>query len=185
MKDPYKATSKFLSYVLRHQPEAIGLLLDENGWALVKELIEKMNAAGRPVTEDQLKFIVENNDKKRFSFSDDFTRIGASQGHSIDIDLQLKELIPPAVLFHGTAIQNIESIREKGILKGDRHHVHLSADRETAGKVGMRHGKPVIIEIDSKRMSEDGIRFFLSDNNVWLTDHVLPGYFLTGQQLMK
>src|SRR5215218_10318100 len=137
MADPKEIqTSKFLSLVLRHKPETIGLTLDENGWANTQELIEKANASHRPLTFDRLKAIVDTNDKKRFTFSSDFKKIRASQGHSVKVDLQLKEQTPPAALYHGTAEKNMASIKQHGLLKGQRHHVHLSLDPESARRVG-------------------------------------------------
>lgn len=173
-----KKTSKFLSYVLRHQPELIGLNLDENGWANVDELIAKSTNDTQGFTFEELNEIVETNDKKRFVFNEDKTRIRANQGHSIGIDLNLKPQQPPEFLYHGTAQANVDSILENGIEKKSRQHVHLSSDKETANKVGMRHGKPVILTIKTKEMSEDGILFYLSENGVWLTDFVDQKYIL-------
>ncbi|MGG5209396.1 RNA 2'-phosphotransferase [Chryseobacterium sp. MIQD13] len=171
-----KRISKFLSLILRHQPETIQLKLDENGWADVNELIKK-SAKGRVhFTFEDLEEVVETNNKKRFAFNEDKSMIRASQGHSIDIDLALKSVQPPDFLYHGTADANISSILEKGIEKRTRQHVHLSADKETAAKVGMRHGKPVILTIRTKEMHKDGIPFYLSANNVWLTDFVDSKY---------
>ncbi|KQT22325.1 RNA 2'-phosphotransferase [Chryseobacterium sp. Leaf404] len=173
-----KKTSKFLSYVLRHHPELIGLSLDENGWANVEELIAKSTNDTQGFTFEELNEIVETNDKKRFVFNDDKTRIRANQGHSIGIDLNLKPQLPPEFLYHGTAQANFDSILENGIEKRSRQHVHLSLDKETANKVGMRHGKPVILTVKTKEMSEDGILFYLSENGVWLTDFVDAKYIL-------
>ena len=167
-----KKTSKFLSYVLRHHPEIIGLHLDENGWANVDELITKSTNDSQGFTFEELDEIVQTNDKKRFIFNEDKTRIRANQGHSIDINLALIPQQPPEFLYHGTAQGNIESILEKGIEKRNRQHVHLSQDIETATKVGMRHGKPIILTINTEKMFDDGIEFYLSENNVWLTDFV-------------
>ncbi|MBD8083028.1 RNA 2'-phosphotransferase [Chryseobacterium caseinilyticum] len=167
-----KKTSKFLSYVLRHHPELIGLHLDENGWANVEEFIVKSTNGSHGFTFEELSDIVETNDKKRFVFNEDHTRIRANQGHSVGIDLNLKPQLPAEFLYHGTAQSNVNSILENGIEKRSRQHVHLSLDRETATKVGMRHGKPVILTIKTKEMSEDGIPFYLSENGVWLTDFV-------------
>jgi putative RNA 2'-phosphotransferase len=176
MNNNDKTTSKFLSLILRHQPETIGLTLDENGWVNTDELLLKMNAHGHSLTLERLKTIVDNNDKKRFAFSEDLKRIRANQGHSIEIDLNLQEQTPPEILYHGTAERNIESIKQQGLEKGSRHHVHLSADTETARKVGMRYGKPVVLTVNAKSMYEQGYKFFQSENGVWLTDHVLPRY---------
>ena len=173
-----KKTSKFLSYVLRHHPELIGLYLDENGWANVEELIEKSTKDSQGFTFEELDEIVQTNDKKRFIFNDDKSKIRANQGHSIAIDLALKPQQPPEFLFHGTAQANVKSILEKGIEKRNRQHVHLSQDKEMATKVGMRHGKPVILTIKTKEMFTDGIQFYLSENNVWLTDFVDAKYIL-------
>ncbi|KPH11828.1 RNA 2'-phosphotransferase [Chryseobacterium sp. ERMR1:04] len=168
-----KSKSKFLSYVLRHHPEIINLNLDENGWANVDELITTSKRDSyEGFTFEELDEIVQTNAKKRFAFNEDKTRIRASQGHSIDINLALIPQQPPEFLYHGTAQSNIESILEKGIEKRDRQHVHLSQDKETATSVGMRHGKPIILTIKTGEMFENGIEFYLSDNGVWLTDFV-------------
>lgn len=167
-----KNASKFLSLVLRHKPEEINLTLDIEGWANVDELLEKLNTNKRVVSFEDLKEIVALNDKSRFVFSADFKRIRANQGHSINVDLNLKPVIPPAILYHGTAERNIASIFEKGILKQERNHVHLSADIETANKVGMRYGKPVVLKVQALEMTTKGYHFYISENNVWLTDFV-------------
>ena len=167
-----KKLSKFLSYVLRHHPELINLNLDENGWANVDELISKSTNDSQGFTFEELDEIVQTNEKKRFAFNEDKTRIRASQGHSIEINLALISQQPPEFLYHGTALNNIESILEKGIEKRSRQYVHLSQDKETATNVGMRHGKPIILTIKTKVMIDDGIEFYLSDNEVWLTDFV-------------
>jgi putative RNA 2'-phosphotransferase len=168
-----KRISKFLSYVLRHHPELINLNLDENGWANVDELITKSKRDPHEgISFKELDEIVETNDKKRFIFNEDKTRIRANQGHSIDIDLALISQKPPEFLYHGTAQNNVDSILENGIEKRKRKHVHLSQDIETATKVGMRHGKPIILTINTEKMFNDGIEFYLSENNVWLTDFV-------------
>ncbi|MFZ4931680.1 RNA 2'-phosphotransferase [Chryseobacterium sp. Mn2064] len=171
-----KKISKFLSLILRHQPEIIGLNLDENGWADVTELLEKSSQKRKGFSIEELEEIVETNNKKRFAFNEDKTMIRASQGHSIDIDLALETKQPPEFLYHGTAEANIPSILEKGIEKRGRQHVHLSADKETATKVGMRHGKPVILTIRTGEMHQKGIPFYRSANGVWLTDFVDSEY---------
>ncbi|UZT96330.1 RNA 2'-phosphotransferase [Chryseobacterium fluminis] len=171
-----KKISKFISLVLRHKPEVIHLNIDEYGWADVDELMAKSANHGNGFTFEELEEMVETNDKKRFVFNEDKTRIRANQGHSIDIDLALKPQQPPEFLYHGTAQSNIDSILRNGIEKRNRQHVHLSQDKETATRVGMRHGKPVILIIRTKEMSEDGIAFYLSENNVWLTDFVDAKY---------
>jgi len=166
--------SKFLSYVLRHNPQSIGLNLEENGWASVAEILQNSKLR---FSFDELRYVVDNNDKKRFSFNDDFTLIKANQGHSVNIALAFQEITPPDILYHGTAKQFLPSIQEKGLLKGKRHHVHLSKDIPTASKVGKRHGQLVILSIDAKKMYEDGYTFYLSDNDVYLVDCV-PCHYL-------
>nr|WP_315033256.1 RNA 2'-phosphotransferase [uncultured Chryseobacterium sp.] len=171
-----KRISKFLSLILRHQPDIIGLTLDENGWAEIEELRVKSAKKGRHFSFEELDEVVETNNKKRFAFNEDKTKIRASQGHSIDIDLALKAVQPPDFLYHGTAEANISSIMTKGIEKRTRQHVHLSTDKETATKVGMRHGKPIILTIRTGTMHQDGLAFYQSANGVWLTDFVDPKY---------
>lgn len=168
--------SKFLSYVLRHEPHAIGLGLDANGWARVDELIAKATAAGTPIDVESIRLAVETNDKRRFAFSDDGTRIRANQGHSIGVDLGLVPQTPPDVLYHGTATRFLDGIRRDGLVAGQRQHVHLSADRETATRVGERHGTPVVLVVDARTMHAEGLVFLRSDNGVWLTDAVPPRY---------
>jgi putative RNA 2'-phosphotransferase len=184
MEKNLKSTSRFLSLVLRHKPEEIGLQLDENGWASVDELIEKVNAKGNNVDIDLLNEIVETNDKKRFAFNDDKTKIRASQGHSIEIDLALQPIAPPDVLYHGTATRFVESILKEGLIKQQRQHVHLSEKLETATAVGARHGKPTILIVDAKQMYEDGFLFYKSENNVFLTDCVGVKYIMNNQNYL-
>jgi putative RNA 2'-phosphotransferase len=171
-----KSLSKFLSLILRHKPQTIGLTLDEGGWAHVEELILKTNQHHVPLTLENLKRIVAHNDKKRFLFSNDQQLIRANQGHSIEVDLQLKKVEPPQILYHGTAIQHLESIKVEGLQKRARHHVHLSADLQTAKTVGARYGKPVVLRILSKDMHDRGFHFFQSENGVWLTECVPPEF---------
>jgi putative RNA 2'-phosphotransferase len=168
--------SKYLSLVLRHQPEKLGITLDDAGWTDVEELLVKMEAKGMYINFDLLRQVVDTNDKKRFAFNSDFTRIRASQGHSISIDLGLPPQEPPDYLYHGTAERNLNSILSEGLKKGSRQHVHLSLDTETAIKVGKRHGKPIVLKVNSRQMSQSGQQFFLSENNVWLTAYVAPHY---------
>jgi putative RNA 2'-phosphotransferase len=172
-----KRLSKFLSYLLRHNPGELDIALDENGWTEIDHLIEKIKARESQFNLDILKYIVDSNSKKRFSFNEDMTKIRASQGHSIEVQLNYVAKQPPVILYHGTATSNIISIKETGLQKRNRHHVHLSVDIETAVKVGQRHGKPVVLKIKSGEMFEKGFSFFLSDNGVWLTDAV-PGEFI-------
>lgn len=173
----FPISSKFLSLILRHKPYLIGLRLDENGWADVDELIEKVRATGKDLDLNTLEHIVETNDKKRFSFNEDQTKIRANQGHSIGVDLGLKPQVPPDLLYHGTAEKNISSILNIGLHKRNRHHVHLSSNEETAMQVGKRHGKPVIFEVAAGNMFRKGFIFYLSANGVWLVDAV-PAEFL-------
>lgn len=168
--------SKFLSLVLRHQPETISIQLDQNGWADINELIDKANNYGIKFDRETLKHIVETNSKKRFAFNDTLDKIRASQGHSIEIELGYTNQKPPEILFHGTAEKFVQSILETGLEKQSRQHVHLSADFETALKVGQRHGKPFIFKVLAEQMYNDNFEFYISDNGVWLTDNVPTKY---------
>ncbi|ALK98168.1 RNA 2'-phosphotransferase [Massilia sp. WF1] len=176
MKDQIVATSKLLSYVLRHRPDSIGLALDAHGWAGVDELLACLDAHGKRIDRALLERTVAGNDKQRFAFNDDRSRIRASQGHSIAVDLQLREAEPPAVLYHGTASRFLKSILAAGLRAGGRQHVHLSADVATAMRVGARHGFPAVLAVDAARMHADGLAFYQSDNGVWLTGEVKPTY---------
>jgi putative RNA 2'-phosphotransferase len=171
-----KNSSKFLSLILRHSPETIGLNLDTNGWAMVDELLLKMAKQKHVLSKEALIEIVETNDKKRFVFSEDGSKIRANQGHSIDIDLNLTSQIPPEILYHGTVSKYLDSIKLEGLKKMNRQHVHLSKDLETAIKVGSRRGEAIILTIDTSTMLNNGLIFYLSDNGVWLTDHVPAQY---------
>ncbi len=168
--------SKFLSLVLRHKPETIDLILDDNGWANTNSLIEKISKAGFSIDIEILKHIVVTNIKKRFAFNDDFSCIRASQGHSVTVDLGYTPQQPPTILYHGTAEKNIESIFASGLVKGNRHHVHLSSTTETAITVGSRHGKPVLLEVAAEQMHTDNYHFYISENGVWLIEHVPSKY---------
>ena len=173
------STSKFLSLVLRHQPEVIGMTLDAEGWLDINALIAAANDHGTTMTLELLHDVVATNDKKRFALSDDGLRIRASQGHSVGgVDLKLEEQKPPETLYHGTVAAFIESIRSTGLEKRSRNHVHLSADEATATKVGSRRGKPIILCVDAAAMHQAGHCFFLSANGVWLVDAV-PTSFLS------
>lgn len=167
-----KHASKFLSLVLRHQPEAANITLDDAGWASVDELLLGCARAGQPLTRDQLDHIVATNEKKRFEFSPDGSRIRASQGHSVEVALDYSPQTPPELLYHGTASRFLDSIRAEGLQKMARHHVHLSASADTALQVGTRHGKPVLLTIRARDMHSAGFAFFLSTNGVWLTESV-------------
>ena len=160
--------SKFLSLILRHKPEVIGIQLDKYGWADVEELINKMQVTGRMIDRGKLEQIVATDSKQRYSFNEDRTKIRANQGHSILVDVELTEQQPPDVLYHGTAERFLGSIVQEGLKPMGRLYVHLSTDKQTAMQVGKRHGKPVILRVDSKSMYKDGEKFFLSENGVWL-----------------
>ena len=176
MSDSHKHKSKFLSLVLRHEPERAGIRLDESGWVAVDELLEGCRRAGNRMTVDELKEIVRTNNKQRFAFSDDGTRIRANQGHSVDVELGHAPAVPPETLWHGTAEKYLGSIRAQGLVKGSRHHVHLSPTAETASAVGRRHGRLVLLEVAAGRMHREGVEFFLTPNGVWLTDRVPVAY---------
>ncbi|MBO9700520.1 MAG: RNA 2'-phosphotransferase [Sporocytophaga sp.] len=172
--------SKFLSLVLRHQPESIGIRLDENGWVDPELLIFKMNKHGFNLSMEILDHVVATNNKKRFAYNESKTQIRASQGHSVNIELGYEPQKPPAILYHGTAERFSESILKTGLDKQSRQHVHLSLDIDIAISVGKRHGKPVIFEVASETMFADGFVFYLSENKVWLTDHVPVKYLKLG-----
>jgi putative RNA 2'-phosphotransferase len=161
--------SKFVSKVLRHAPESVGLRLDEAGWVDVDELLAAAERTGVALDRPTLERVVAENDKKRFALSADGLRIRASQGHSVAVELGLTPVDPPEVLFHGTADRNLDAIRAQGLIPGRRTHVHLSADEATAVNVGRRHGQPVVLRVQSGEMHRAGRAFFRSDNGVWLT----------------
>ncbi|WP_022780048.1 RNA 2'-phosphotransferase [Butyrivibrio sp. AE3009] len=163
--------SKFISLILRHKPGAIGISLDEHGWANVDELIAGISKT-MPVNMEILEEIVATDNKQRYTFNEDHTLIRANQGHSIPVDVELKKAVPPEILFHGSAEKFENSIDEQGLIPKSRLYVHLSKDYETAVNVGKRHGKPVIYKVKSGLMDKDGIEFFLSENGVWLTKAV-------------
>lgn len=168
--------SKFLSLVLRHQPEKIGIQLDQNGWTDIDELIEKANENGIQFDRETLNHIVATNTKKRFAFNETLDKIRASQGHSIEIELGYTNQKPPEILYHGTGEKSVQSIVDTGLEKRSRQHVHLSSDIETAIKVGQRHGKPFVFKVLAEQMYNDNFQFFISDNGVWLTDNVPTKY---------
>ena len=171
--------SKFISLILRHKPEEIGISLDDFGWAEVEDLINGINTSGRNIDMNILEEIVRTDNKQRYSFNEDKTKIRANQGHSIPVKVELKELAPPSTLYHGTATKSIEGIKQLGIKSMSRLYVHLSKDFETAKQVGERHGECVVLVINAKRMYENGIKFYLSENGVWLTEYVDPKYILS------
>jgi putative RNA 2'-phosphotransferase len=164
-------TSKFLSRILRHSPEKFGLTLEPGGWVPVTDLLK---ATG--IDRSTLERVVANNDKKRYSFNEAGDKIRANQGHSVEVDLQLEPVTPPALLFHGTASRTVPLIMESGLKRMARSHVHLSLDVETAVKVGGRHGKPIVLEVAALAMHEAGFEFYCADNGVWLTEHVPVAY---------
>lgn len=169
--------SVFISLVLRHKPEAAGLALDEHGWANVEELLYGVNRSGRKIDRAALEEIVRTDIKQRYCFDETKTRIRANQGHSIPVDVELKEQEPPEFLYHGTAARFLKEIEKEGLKPMSRLYVHLSADAATALKVGKRHGEPVVLKIHSGDMHRDGYRFYRSENGVWLTKKVERTYF--------
>jgi len=170
MEDKIK-TSKFLSLILRHKPEAAGISLDENGWAKFDEILKVLK-----ISKKQLNEIVESDDKKRFALNVKRTLIRASQGHSIRVNVGLEEKKPPKILYHGTSKNKEEILMKEGIKRMKRLHVHLSDTREKAYKVGQRHGNPIVFKVLARKMHEDGFQFFLSENEVWLTDYIPIDY---------
>lgn len=171
-----KSISKFLSLVLRHKPETIGLTLDEMGWADVSELLSKLKSEFNDISKEHLQEVVSTNDKKRFAFNEDQSKIRASQGHSIEVELNLAAKQPPEFLYHGTVEKFLDAIKAQGLLKMNRQHVHLSNDLDTAKKVGSRRGTPVILTVASGKMYREGFIFYLSENGVWLTDRIDPRF---------
>lgn len=176
MSQQVVATSKFLSLILRHRPDVVGIALDAEGWVPVEDLLAACAQYGRAVSREQLDAVVRTNDKQRFALSADGSRIRANQGHSLQVDLGLVPVEPPELLYHGTVPRFLESIRRGGLTKGNRHHVHLSPDIQTATKVGQRRGRPIVLVIETGRMFRDGHTFYRSENGVWLTDAAPPGY---------
>ena len=170
-----KETSKYMSLILRHKPDAIGITLDEHGWANVDELIAGI-AKDNEFNMEILEEIVRTDEKQRYSFNEDKTLIRANQGHSIPVDVELEEKEPPEILYHGTGEKYVSSIDAQGLIPKSRLYVHLSKDEETAVKVGSRHGKPVIYIVKAKQMYEDGYKFYISANGVWLTKEVPVKY---------
>lgn len=169
--------SKFLSLILRHQPETVGLKLDANGWVKTEDLIKACAEHGRAFTLKELQEIVETNEKKRFAFDKTGDKIRANQGHSLKVKIEFEKRTPPEILYHGTAEKNIDKIFAEGLSKMNRHHVHLTEEIETARSVGIRYGKPVILKVDTKAMIAKGFEFFVSANDVWLVENI-PAEFL-------
>lgn len=172
-----KRVSKFLSLILRHEPEAYGVVLDSAGWTPVDALLDACRRHGHAIDRAVLERVVAENDKKRFSFDESGARIRANQGHSVEVELGYEAASPPALLYHGTAVRFVDAIRAEGLRKMARHHVHLSADEVTALAVGQRHGKPAVLVIDAATMAAEGIAFYVSANKVWLVEHV-PARFI-------
>ncbi|MDO5405967.1 MAG: RNA 2'-phosphotransferase [Eubacteriales bacterium] len=168
-------TSRFLSLILRHKPEVIGITLDEHGWADVEQLIAGISQT-REFDQDILEEIVQTDSKQRYSFNEDHTLIRANQGHSIPVDVELPEAVPPEYLWHGTGKKYVDDIDRQGLIPKSRLYVHLSGDHETAVKVGIRHGKPVVYRVKSGEMYRDGLVFFRSVNGVWLVKYVPAEY---------
>jgi putative RNA 2'-phosphotransferase len=168
--------SKFLSRHLRHAPADLGLTLQPGGWVGVEDLLAGCNRSGVPLTRGELEEVVRTSDKQRFAFDETGTLIRANQGHSVEIDLQLEPATPPDVLYHGTAEGTVETILKTGLKRMKRHHVHLSSATPTAQKVGARHGRPVVLLVDARAMSEAGVPFYCSANGVWLVEEVPPQY---------
>ena len=169
--------SKYMSLILRHKPETIGISLDEHGWANVEDLITGI-AKDNEFNMEILEEIVRRDEKQRYSFNEDKTLIRANQGHSIPVDVELEEWVPPEILSHGTGEKYVESIDREGLISKSRLYVHLSKDEDTAIKVGSRHGKPVIYNVKAKQMYDDGYKFYLSVNGVWLTKEVPVKYLI-------
>ena len=177
MSRKLEKTSKFLSYILRHKPETIGLSLDSEGWCTIDQLIRFANGHGTKLTLELLLEVVTTSDKKRFALSMDGSKIRANQGHSIPANLNLQPQLPPQVLFHGTATRFETSIRSHGLVAGSRQYVHLSTDSSTAIQVGKRYGKPLLLEVEALAMSQNGHEFFVSENGIWMT-HNVPAVYL-------
>lgn len=173
------STGKYIALILRHKPETIGITLDEHGWAKVDELITGIQKTRPEFNMEVLEEIVRTNNKQRYAFNEERTKIRANQGHSIHVDVELREAVPPEILYHGTGERAVPSILEQGLLPGNRLYVHMSTDVQTAINVGKRHGKPFAFCIQARRMQEDGFRFYLSENGVWLTKTVPPAYLNT------
>lgn len=172
---------RFLSLVLRHNPDAAGISLDKHGWADVAELLNGVRGTGRQINMETLERIVRENNKQRYSFNEDLTRIRANQGHSLQVDVELRQMKPPRHLYHGTAARFLPAIQAEGIKKMGRQQVHLSGDYQTAMAVGRRHGTPVVLRIDAEAMALDGVTFYRSENGVWLCEYVPPKYFCAAE----
>jgi putative RNA 2'-phosphotransferase len=168
--------SKFLSLVLRHQPDKIGIQLDAAGWVEVEVLLEALPRSGQKISRDMLEHVVRTNDKQRFTIDESGQRIRATQGHSVEVELGYEPADPPAILIHGTPETAVSAIRESGLQKMKRHHVHLHSDSSTASAVGARRGQPVLLNVKAQEMAREGFVFYVTANQVWLTDHVPPRF---------
>lgn len=168
--------SGLLSFILRHKPETVGIQLSEHGWADVDSLLAGMNAYGRKISMEDLKKIVEKDKKGRYAFNEDNTKIRARQGHSVNVDVGLRQEVPPKILYHGTSRDVYKKIQKEGIQKMRRLYVHLSLDYDTAMCVGRRHGVPYVFAVDTEKMHQDGIPFFVSENGIWMTEYVGAEY---------
>jgi len=175
-EDRARGISRFMSYVLRHHPEEINLQLDPAGWADVGQLLDGMSRDGRTVTREMLDYVVDTNSKQRFVYSEDGLRIRATQSHSFDVELGYEPAEPPEILYHGTTKKAVFSIERQGLTRQKRHHVHLHVDTETSLDVGGRRGKPALLVVRALEMHQAGFKFYVSPNNVWLTDHVPPEF---------
>lgn len=175
-------TSKLLSRVLRHAPRDVGLTLEPGGWVRLDDLVGSLQRAGHDIDREAILTVAAESDKKRFTITEDGERIRAAQGHSVEVDLGLAPSVPPPILFHGTARTSLDAIWIEGLKPSSRRHVHLSKDMETAWKVGQRHGRPVVLRVDTASLHRDGHLFWVADNGVWLTDPVPPAYLIEADE---
>ncbi|NUF50312.1 RNA 2'-phosphotransferase [Gilliamella sp. ESL0250] len=179
MNNQLNKTSKFLSYILRHQPETIGITLDTEGWVDINILILQANQHGESLTKELIEEVVKTSDKRRFTISEDGLKIRAAQGHSTQqVKIKYVEQVPPEFLYHGTATRFIDSIKKQGLIAGDRHYVHLSINEQTANTVGKRHGKSIVLKVKALLMHQQGFKFYLADNGVWLTNNVHTDFLI-------
>jgi len=178
MSDIVKSVSKYMSYLLRHRPDAAGLTLDVEGWVVLDDLLDAIRRKWPTADLALFERVVAENDKTRFVVDRERNLVRAAQGHSVQVDLGLPRLVPPELLYHGTATRFLESIRQQGLIRGRRHHVHLSSDETTAAAVGGRHGRAVVLTVRAGRMHHAGIPFFRSENGVWLVDAVPVDYLI-------
>jgi putative RNA 2'-phosphotransferase len=176
MKPNRLRLSKFMSLILRHQPEVVGCMLDRGGWLSIADLVSGATCAGVAITAEDVMEIAKQDPKRRYALSEDALRIKATYGHSIEIELGLEASRPPERLFHGTATRSLESIKKAGITRKRRRYVHLSADKMTATKVGSRHGRPVILTVRARLMFDAGFLFYRSESGIWLTEQVPSDY---------